>query len=273
MQDEKKRNSLLVKEPETEVEDFKKARTIALNIAKIARTREHINTLPNDPTQAFLHDYWLINKSSSLYSAFLAADIRGFTQISYEKNAKEIARIVSIFSNIAGSLTSLCGGYVLKFLGDGFISFFPTKDVKHSVKRALLCSYALSIALKDFSHDIHNLFNESFEKQIAYGIGCDIGCGVVVKIGSPYSKVHYDIIGKPINVSMKIQRISEKGNIITTQNIFDHAKDYKVFFKKLNIKEKSHPAGFIGWLTEKTLFFRSRKPEVLYSFNPELEEG
>lgn len=261
------------KERETEINDFEKAQQVGIQIAKIAKTKKEINSPPNDPTQHFLHDYWNAHKSRPFYCTFLATDLRGFTQLSYEKNAKDIANIISIFSNITGSLTSIAGGYVLKFLGDGIISFFPCQHIDESIKRALLCSYAISKAMHEARDIMHNLGME----RIDYGIACDVGHGIVVKIGSPYSKIHYDIIGKPINVSVKIQRLAEKGSIITTENVvnmINNANDeqsisiFKGMFKQLSIEDKRHPSGFIGWMLKTTLFFRSRKPENLFYFLP-----
>ncbi|MEM4295597.1 MAG: adenylate/guanylate cyclase domain-containing protein [Candidatus Anstonellales archaeon] len=264
------------KERETEVDTLEKAEKVGIQIAKIAKIKKEINSPPNDPAQNFLHDYWNAHKSRPFYCAFLATDLRGFTQLSYEKNAKDIAAIISIFSNITGSLTEIAGGHVLKFLGDGVISFFPCQKIEDSIKRTLLCSYAISRAMHEISDVMHDLGMQ----KVDYGIACDSGYAIAVKIGSPYSKIHYDIIGKPINVSMKIQRLAEKGNIIVTENIVNMVNEsnqknlnmFKNMFKHFNIEDKRHPSGFIGWMLRSTLFFRSRKPENLFYFMPKISK-
>jgi class 3 adenylate cyclase len=265
--DEKKElGNKLIREPETEIENVEKAKNLGVSLANNIKNRKTINSPLNDPTQSFLHDFWLANKNINFYSSFVSVDLRGFTTLSYEKKPNEIAEVVSIFSNFVGSVTSISGGYVLKFLGDGAISFFPSIEHKRSVKRALLASYAISKGMKE----LIKYFNELELGKIDFGIGCDFGASVVIKIGSPYSKIHYDLIGKPINLSVKLQKFSENGDILTTENVKNNCPDeLSTAFKNFELKENTHPSGFIGWLIKSADFFRSRKPEKLYVFDPD----
>ncbi|RME79304.1 MAG: adenylate/guanylate cyclase domain-containing protein [Methanobacteriota archaeon] len=254
-------NNYIIRDEEPLAPSFDKAYAVASSLAKKIHNVTYTDSMSK--TDALLRNYYLSTASKKLYTSFMSIDLRNFTMLSHERSTDEISRLITSFSYSISNLVSACGGHVLKYVGDAVLSFFPTREPSSSVKRALIASASIS-------RFMNNAFLPEFKRlslRTNYGIGVDFGESAIVKVGSASSKLHYDLIGKPINVSVKLQSMALNGQILITERASTFYRGEGTF-SPFSSYEK-HPSGISGALLKaKNLIFRKERPDNILSFSP-----
>jgi class 3 adenylate cyclase len=115
-----------------------------------------------------------------------------------------------------GAIIHNFNGYVLKYVGDGIISFFPEPDYNGMHDNALYCAYTMKKYIIKF---LNPLLKEKNLPELNFRIG--INSGEVIKTIVGYNKIkqHFDLIGKTINIAAKVQSIPLDNSILLSQNI------------------------------------------------------
>lgn len=149
-------------------------------------------------------------KQEELAFVIMCLDIVGSTDLSFKYNSKIYAEIISIVSYEISEVIPKFHGHVLKYTGDGFITYFPEPSFVTKNDLAVDCSLTL-LAL------IYTIINPIFQKnnlpKIEVRIGIESGLAHIKVIGSPNTKQQKDIIGKIVSMASKIQSQANPGEI------------------------------------------------------------
>jgi len=149
----------------------------------------------------------------------LYADIEGSTRMSMTLPTKVLASIVQVFSQEMTILTTGYGGYVLKYVGDAIIAFFPGEfDNKKACNNAVSCARAM---LKVVGEGLNPAFEENGLPKIGVKIGIDFGENLVVLYGRDPERSYIDIVGSTISIAAKITQIADPGQIVIGQNVYE----------------------------------------------------
>ena len=157
--------------------------------------------------------------NSKVKLAVLLADIEGSTRMSLTLPTQVLASIVQIFSQEMSLVVVGYGGYVLKYVGDAVIAFFPGEfDSQKACNSAVNCARAM---MRIVSECLNPVFNEQQFPRICVKIGIDFGENLVVLYGRDISKSYIDIVGSSISVAAKITAIGGPGQIIIGQDVYE----------------------------------------------------
>jgi adenylate cyclase len=176
----------------------------------------------------------------------LHIDIVGSTWMSMTLPVERLATIIQTFTQEMSLIIAAYGGYVLKYVGDSVLAFFPVNlDDKY-----LPCVNAVNCAqsmIKIIRQGINPILNEYDYPEIAVRIGIDIGENVVVQYSwrdnsssaqnkDAIKKPHHDILGYTISIAAKMTTFAQSNQIVIGQFIYDTLDDaQKSTFKALQV--------------------------------------
>jgi adenylate cyclase len=162
--------------------------------------------------------------------AILCVDIKGSTVLSQQLSTQRNAILIDLFAKEMSAIVSNYRGYVLKYVGDGLIAYFPIFDYVPMDDAAVDCAMAMKYYIEHFLNEI--LPTRQFP-ELTFRIGIDSGEAVLKDIGDPSNKQHKDLIGLTINLASKIQgRAKENGILIGDTTLRGLHADKRTFFTK-----------------------------------------
>ena len=183
---------------------------------------------------------------SKVMFVILHIDIVGSTWMSMTLPVERLATIIQTFTQEMSLIIAAYGGYVLKYVGDSVLAFFPVNlDDKH-----LPCVNAVNCAqsmIKIIRQGINPILNEYDYPEIAVRIGIDIGENVVVQYSwrdnsssaqskDAIKKPHHDILGYTISIAAKMTTFAQSNQIVIGQFIYDTLDDaQKSTFRALQV--------------------------------------
>ncbi len=134
--------------------------------------------------------------------SILMCDMRGFTALSEERDAREVVALLNQYLSVMVSAIEEHGGTVDKFMGDGILAYFgaPGHMADHA-PRATRCAHAMLDALDEL--------NRGRPVPIQVGIGVHTGAVVVGDIG-PASRREYTVIGDAVNVAARVESLTKQ---------------------------------------------------------------
>jgi class 3 adenylate cyclase len=151
--------------------------------------------------------------------AILYADIEGSTRMSLTLPTQMLASIVQVFSQEMTMLTKGYGGYVLKYVGDAVIAFFPGEfDIKKACNNAVNCARSM---MKVVNEGLNPAFTDNGLPKIGIKIGIDFGENLVVLYGRDTARSYIDMVGSSISIAAKITAIATPGQIVIGQNVYE----------------------------------------------------
>lgn len=160
----------------------------------------------------------------------LCIDIKGSTVLSQQLPIQQNARLIDLFAKEMSAIVTNYRGYVLKYVGDGLIAYFPLFDYVPMNDAAVDCAMAMKYYIENSLNEI--LPTKQFP-QIKFRIGIDSGEAVVKDIGDPSNKQQKDLIGLTINLASKIQgRAKENGILIGDTTLKGLHADKRICFTK-----------------------------------------
>jgi TolB-like protein/class 3 adenylate cyclase/Tfp pilus assembly protein PilF len=131
-------------------------------------------------------------------AAIMVADIVGYSRLIETDEARTLAAIRTLRSQIIEPLLAEFGGRVVKLMGDGAIVEFS------SVVDAVICAAGLQEAVS------HNQLEVPSERRIVFRIGINLG-DVVVQ-GD-------DLLGDGVNIAARLEALAEPGGICITDTV------------------------------------------------------
>jgi class 3 adenylate cyclase len=162
-------------------------------------------------------NYLLNHVDSKLSLVVMYADLVGSTKMSMSLPVEKMAKIIKVYSHELSSVVESYDGFVLKYVGDAVIAFFPAGFNKY-----LVCDKSFQCA-KSMINVIKNGINPIFEKddypKLSIKIGIDEGENVAIQYGYDKS-APIDLIGYPMNIAAKITSLTGPNKISVGNNVF-----------------------------------------------------
>jgi class 3 adenylate cyclase len=164
-------------------------------------------------SQDFLHKH----ASSKMSLVIMFVDLVGSTRMSMTLPADKLVTIIRAFSHEISSVVESYEGYVLKYVGDAVISFFPTGFNKYLLfDKAVRCAKSvISVILEG----INPVLGKYDYPELMLKVGLDEGENVIVQYGYDKSS-QVDILGYTMNVTSKITSITGPNKISVGENIY-----------------------------------------------------
>jgi adenylate cyclase len=161
--------------------------------------------------------FLLNHVDSKLSLIVMYADLVGSTKMSMQLPVEKMAKIIKVFSHELSSVVESYNGFVLKYVGDAVIAFFPIGFNKY-----LVCDKSFQCA-KSMINVVENGINPIFEKddypKLDVKIGIDEGENAVIQYGFDKS-APIDLIGYPMNVAAKITSLTGPNKVSFGNNVY-----------------------------------------------------
>jgi len=166
-------------------------------------------------SQAFLLNY--VNSKISL--VIMYADLVGSTNMTMTLPVDKMVTIIRAFSYEMTSTVRNYGGYVLKYVGDAIIAFFPS-----GYNKLLACDKAVQCArsmITVITNGINPILNNQYDyPELAVKIGIEEGENVIVQYGHDKSSL-IDILGYSMSITAKITSLTNPNKITIGNNVYD----------------------------------------------------
>jgi adenylate cyclase len=195
-------------------------------------------------SQAFLLDH--VNSKISL--VIMYADLVGSTKMTMTLPVDKMVTIIRAFTYEMTCIVRNYGGYVLKYVGDAVIVFFPS-----GYNKLLACDKAVQCA-KSMITVIKNGINPALKQydypELAVKIGIDEGENVILQYGHDKSSL-IDILGYNMSITAKITSLTNPDKITIGKDVYDilHPEIKNKFIEvKYNIEDWKYTDRLTGIL-------------------------
>jgi adenylate cyclase len=198
-------------------------------------------------------DFLLEHVRSKICLIIMYVDLVGSTDMSMTLPVEKLVAIITAFSREVSSVIESYNGYVLKYVGDAVIAFFPSNFNKYlACDRSFECAKSIINVIK---YGINPVLNRMAYPVLSVKIGMDEGENVIVQYGYDLSSP-IDIIGYSMNITAKITSLTRANKISVGEDVFKllHPKIQSTF-KELQTTESQ-------W---KYIDRRTRNPYQVYS--------
>jgi adenylate cyclase len=172
---------------------------------------------------------FLINHiSSKIPLIIIYADLVGSTTMSMTMSVEKLVAIIRAFTHELSHVVDSYGGYVLKYVGDAVISFFPcsiNNDNKYlSYGTTVECAKSMINVIKD---EINAILNKRYGyPELSVKIGIDAGENAIVQYGYE-QRSPIDILGYTMNVAAKITSLTAANKVSIGGNVYK-SLDHKI---------------------------------------------
>jgi adenylate cyclase len=110
------------------------------------------------------------------------------------------------------------GGYVLKYVGDAIIAFFPAGYNKLlACDKAVQCANSMITVIKN---GINPILNQYDYPELCVKIGIDEGENVIVQYGHDKSSL-IDILGYSMSITAKLTALTNPNKITIDEDVYD----------------------------------------------------
>lgn len=186
-----------------------------------------------EETQDILEKY----AKSKVTFVVLHIDIVGSTAMSMTLPVERLATIIQTFTQEMSIIIAAYGGYVLKYIGDAILAFFPVNPDNTSLPciNAVNCAYSM---IKIMREGLNPILNEYDYPEMGVRVGIDIGENIVVQYGwdnrTYTAKKNLDILGYTNSIAAKMTAFAKPNQITIGQLVYDILDDVqKSTFKVL----------------------------------------
>lgn len=182
-------------------------------------------------------DFLLKHVGTKLSFVIMYADLVGSTKMSMTLPADKLVTIIRAFSYEMSSVIESYDGYVLKYVGDAVIAFFPLGLNKYlTYDKAVRCGKSMITVIKD---GINPILSKDDYPELRIKIGIDEGENVVVQYGYDKSS-QIDILGYTMNVAAKITSLTGPNKVSVGDNVFRllHPNTQAEFQESLSLRDE-----------------------------------
>ena len=172
------------------------------------------------------------------------------TRLSMTLPVERFATLIQAFTQEMSLMVRAYGGYILKYVGNAILSFFPdnNSDNLHiPCINAVNCAHSM---IKIVEHGINPILNQYDYPEMSVRIGIDVGENAVVQYGwttHTYKldnkkqilkrKPRLDILGYTISIAAKMSALAKPNRIVIGQSVYDILNDkQKSVFELLPIR-------------------------------------
>jgi adenylate cyclase len=165
------------------------------------------------PGQEFL----LNHINSKIPLVIMYADLVGSTNMSMTLPIEKAVTIIRSFSYEMSSIVQSYAGYVLKYVGDAVIAFFPSGYNKLlACDKAVRCAKSMITVIKN---GINPILNQYDYPELRVKIGIAEGESLIVPYGHDKSST-IDILGYSMSISAKITSLTVPNTITIGDNVY-----------------------------------------------------
>lgn len=162
-------------------------------------------------------DFLRKHVSSKVPLVIMYADLVGSTKMSMTLPAEKLVTIIRAFSHELSAVIESFEGYVLKYVGDAVIAFFP-----YGFNRYLTCDKSVECGksmVNVLIEGINPILSKLDFPELSVKIGIDEGEIVIVQYGYDQSSP-IDILGYGMNVAAKITSLTDPNKVSVGENVF-----------------------------------------------------
>ena len=186
------------------------------------------------PGQEFL----LNHINSKIPLVIMYADLVGSTNMSMTLPIEKAVTIIRSFSYEMSSIVQSYAGYVLKYVGDAVIAFFPSGYNKLlACDKAVQCAKSMITVIKN---GINPILNQYDYPELRVKIGISEGESLIVPYGHDKSST-IDILGYSMSISAKITSLTVPNTITIGDNV------YSVLHPQIRMKFKEVKLRIEDW--------------------------
>jgi adenylate cyclase len=188
---------------------------------------------------------------SKVTLVILHIDLVDSTKLSMTLPIDRLTKIIQAFSREMSLIIEAYGGYILKYMGDAILAFFPVNIVNDPY---LPCVNAINCArsmIKVVQHGINPILEQYGYPEMGVRIGIDVGDqNAVLQYGwdiqgsndnniqnqQIVKNPHYDIIGYTVNVAVKMTGLAKPNQVAIGQLVYEALDEkQKLTFQILNV--------------------------------------
>jgi class 3 adenylate cyclase len=172
------------------------------------------------------------------------------TRLSMTLPVERFAAIIQAFTQEMSLMVAAYGGYILKYVGNAILSFFPddkSADLHLSCINAVNCAQSM---IKIMQQGINPILNQYDYPEMSVRIGIDVGENAVVQYGwtTDIYKLdnqkqvlkktpRLDILGYTISIAAKMSALAKPNRIVIGQSVYEILDDkQKSAFEALPIR-------------------------------------
>ncbi len=195
------------------------------------------------------------------------ADIRGFTTISETLDPRDNFLFVNAFNNRMGPIVRKHGGFIMQYLGDGFMALFPEGS-----QGALRASVEMQEVLREYNAE-RALKNRM---PVQVGVGMQNG-KLIMGITGDSERLDAAIISDTVNTAARIEGLSKHygTSILLTQECKDSLTDPDQFdfryLGRVQLKGKNKPIDLYECIDGDAPDLKEHKLQNLELFNQAME--
>jgi adenylate cyclase len=167
-------------------------------------------------------NFLLNHVSSKIPLIIMYADLVGSTTMSMTMPVEKLVAIIRAFTHELSHVVDSYGGYVLKYVGDAVISFFPfsinNNDNKYlTYGTSVECAKSMINVIKD---EINAILNKRYGyPELSVKIGIEAGENAIVQYGYE-QRSPIDILGYTMNVAAKITSLTAANKVSIGGNVY-----------------------------------------------------
>jgi adenylate cyclase len=164
--------------------------------------------------------------------AVIYVDLVGSTRMSTELEPDFLSKIVTVFSQEVSYVIEHFRGFVLKFVGDATIGYFPFIQ---NLDDIVLCAESIVYVVRDA---INPLLLQMGHAGIEVKVTSDYGQHTIVRYGSDRERSYVDIISATMNLAAKMQSVA-RGSQMVIGSIFYKklSDDWQQIFEKAKLDQ------------------------------------
>ncbi len=155
--------------------------------------------------------------NSKLKLIVLYVDLVGSTMMTRSLPVAQLALMVQTFTQEMSFIVSRLNGYVLKYVGDAIIAYFPADaNYNGGCSAAINCSHAMIQVLEK---GINSIFREHGYQGLQAKIGIESGEHSVIQyiLGN---NSHVDILGYGISMAAKLSTLARPNQVVISHGIY-----------------------------------------------------
>ncbi|MCU7906930.1 MAG: HAMP domain-containing protein [Candidatus Thiodiazotropha sp. (ex Epidulcina cf. delphinae)] len=152
--------------------------------------------------------------NQEMNGSVLFCDIVGFTQLSEDMPADEVASLLNLYLGAIADAAHRCRGVVDKFIGDSAMILFgvPEADMEHG-EQAVRCAWLIQAMVRHINKQRRQVGKE----PIMLRIGINSGTMLAGNIGIP-DRLEYTVVGDTVNLASRLCGASPADGIMMSQS-------------------------------------------------------
>jgi adenylate cyclase len=162
-------------------------------------------------------EFLLKHINSKISLVVMYVDLVDSTEMSSDLPIDKLVTVIRAFTHELSSVIENYDGLILKYVGDGIISFFPSGFNKYlACDKAVECAKSMIDIIKN---GINPILSKCDYPTLSIKIGIDEGENAIVQYGYDKSSL-IDIVGYSMNIAAKITALTNKNKISVGEDIY-----------------------------------------------------